>query len=348
MSARTLAAIALSLGCCSCTERAPASSRATGHGRDDGSGSTSGLVIRYGDPVNVDVRDVPALMALDALRGSGYGVEIRHVPGPPLVEDLLARGEIDIGITNYQTMWSAIAKGADVRSVAQFVGLNTVMAAQNSLESCADLDGRKMGVYASSGLSQELVQIYLKRRCRGAAPQLIVIEESASRAAALLAGRLDAAVMPGEEFVKLGMLAPGRFRAVMTHREEFPDMRIDGFHVRRAWARAHPQAVRDFIRALLRAQRLVAANPDILYAEAGRRIALDEGTTRAVADSHLRMGIWDPDGGLTAGNVAHILDFLIGITAVPAHLRASDVADLSHLDAVLDEIGRQNPPKPGT
>jgi NitT/TauT family transport system substrate-binding protein len=304
-------------------------------------------MIRYGDPVNVDIRDVPVLMALDELVAQGYRVEIRHVPGPPLVEDLLARGELEIGVTNYQTMWSAIAKGADVRSIAQFVGLNTVLAAQAAIERCADLDGRKVGVYASSGLSQNLLRIYLKRQCKDAAPQLIVIEESAGRAAALLARRLDAALMPGEEFVKLETIAPGRFRTFMTHRQEFPDMRIDGFHVRRAWAEAHPAAVRDFIRALLRAQRLVAANPEILYAEASKRIALDDRTTRAVADSHLSMGIWDGDGGLTEENVAYVLDFLIRMNAVPAHLRASGVADLSYLNSVLDEIGRQNPPGRG-
>jgi ABC-type nitrate/sulfonate/bicarbonate transport system substrate-binding protein len=342
-----LAAIVVALASGACSFPSPSTPEAPA---DPPRASTANAgdrpLIRFGDTVNVDVRDVPVLMAIDDVRAQGYPTEIRHVPGPPLVEDLLARGELDIGVTNYQTMWSAIAKGADVRSIAEFVGPTTVLAARRSIDACAALDGRPMGVYAPTGLSQILVQTYLVRRCAGAAPRLIVLEESSSRVAALMAGRLDAAVIPGEAFVRLELAAPGRFHALMTHRKEFPEMRIDGFHVRRSWAAEHPQAVRDFIRAVLLAQRLVTGSPEVLFAEARKRIGLDERTTRAVADTHLKMRIWDPDGGLTEERVAYVLDFLVKADGLPPGLRVADVADLSYLNAVLDDIGRRRPIEP--
>ena len=89
----------------------------------------------------------------------------------------------------------------------------------------------------------------------------------------------------------------------MNHSQEFPEIRIDSFHFRRAWMEQHPQGVRDFIRALLGAQRRITSDPELLYAEAQKRLPIDERTARAVAGAHLRMGIWDANGGLTPENL---------------------------------------------
>jgi ABC-type nitrate/sulfonate/bicarbonate transport system substrate-binding protein len=310
----------------------------------DSASAPAATTIRYTDPVNVDVRDVPLLMALDDLESRGYRVERNQVAGPPLIADMLARGQTDIGVLNNQTMWSAVAKGAAVWTIMQFAGPTTVLAAQRSIQSCTELDGKRMGVSGPAGLSQVLIQIYLRRRCSNAVPQLIVMAESSARSTALLAGRLDAAVMPGEELIKLQLQAPGRLHALMTHAAEYSNLPIDGFQIRRAWAEAHPESVRDFLRAVLIAQRRVADDPDLLYAEAQKRLGIDEQTARAIGGSHLRAGIWNPDGGLTAADIQYTIDFLVKAEALPAGLTVAQVSNLSYLDDVLGEIGRVTGP----
>ena len=52
-------------------------------------------------------------------------------------------------------------------------------------------------------------------------------------------------------------------------------------------------------------------------------------------------GIWDLNGGLTAGNIQDTIDFLVAIEKLPEGLGVEDVADLSYLEAVLEEMGRQ-------
>ena len=301
--------------------------------------------IRYTEPVNVDVRDIPLLMAFDDLESRGYRIERNQVAGPQVIADMLARGETDIGVLNNQTMWSAVAKGAPVWTVMQFPGPTTVLAAQRSITACTELDGKRMGVSGPTGLSQVLIQIYLRRRCSNAAPQVIVMAESSGRSAALLAGRLDAAVMPGEELIKLQLQAPGRLHALMTHTAEYSNMHIDGFQIRRAWAEDHPGGARDFLRAILIAQRRIA-DPALLYTEAQKRLGIDEQTARAIGDSHLRAGIWNPDGGLTAADVQDTIDFLVKAEALPSGLTVTQVSNLSYLDDVLDEIGREEMPAP--
>jgi ABC-type nitrate/sulfonate/bicarbonate transport system substrate-binding protein len=306
----------------------------------DGAKAPAATTIRYTDPVNVDVRDIPILIALDDLESRGYRIERSQVAGPPIIADMLARGQTDIGVLNNQTMWSAVAKGAAVWTVMQFAAPTTVLAAQRSIKACSELDGKRMGVSGTAGLSQVLIQIYLRRRCSNAAPELIVIAESSGRRAALLAGRLDAAVMPGEELIKLQLQAPGRLHALMTHAAEYSNLHIDAFQIRRAWAEDHPGSVRDFLRAVLIAQRRITADPALLYAEAQKRLGIDEQTARAIGESHLRAGIWNLDGGLTAADIQETIDFLVKAEVLPAGLTVTLVSNLSYLDDVLDEIGR--------
>lgn len=297
--------------------------------------------LRFFDLINLDVRDVPLLLALDDLAARGYTVEKTYMASSALIADALARGQADIGLLNSQTMWMAIAKGAPVRTIAQFTAPTTVLAAKTEIRSCRDLDGKRLALAATRGLNPALLDLYFKRNCPGIHPQFLVIFESTGRAAALLAGEIDAVLMPGEELLKLQLEAPGKFHAIMSYAWEFPELRIDGLHVRRQWAEQNPEGVKDFLRALLRAQRRVTADPRMLYAESVKRLSLDPATAKLVGEDHLRMNIWDPNGGLTPKSVRDTINFLAGIAALPPGLKVEDVADLSYLNAVLDEIGRQ-------
>ena len=71
------------------------------------------------------------------------------------------------------------------------------------------------------------------------------------------------------------------------------------------------------------------------------RLSLDPDTAKAICDAHLQMGIWHTDGGLTAENVQYTLDFLINTGALQSGLTVQDVADLSYLKAILDDLAHQ-------
>jgi ABC-type nitrate/sulfonate/bicarbonate transport system substrate-binding protein len=336
-----LAMILLSALLAGCVPLAPASAPAATPAVLSSPTPRTSKTIRFHDLVNLDVRDVPLLMAMDHLREQGYTIETTYLASGALITESLARGDADIGMVNNQTVWTAISKGADIRTIAQFTGSTTVFAAGRDFATCRDLDGKRVGVAATSGVSPSLFGRYLKDQCPDARLQLLVIPESAGRVAALVSGELDAAVMPGEAFYQVQQQAPGRFHSLMTYAQAFPQVQIDGLHVRRSWAEANPEAVKDFLAAMLRTNREVRDNPEVLYREAEQRLDLDPADARAVGDADLQMGIWDANGGLTAENLQYTIDFLAGMSALSPGLRAADVADLSYLTGVLDEIGRQ-------
>jgi ABC-type nitrate/sulfonate/bicarbonate transport system substrate-binding protein len=297
--------------------------------------------LRFADFINIDTRDVPMMMAFDALEAQGYRIVKTYHGNATLIADLLIRGETDIGLTNNHTMWAAILKGADVRTIAEFTAPTIVVAAGPEVRTCGDLDGRRVGVASTTGLNPELFKWYLARNCGGARPQLLVLLESAARSAALVAGAVDAIVVPGEELVKMQQHGHRGLHALVSYKKQFPRIHMDGLHVRRDWARTHVDVISDFLRELLRAQRRVLADPQVLYDESMRRLSLDYATAKAVGDFHLGLRIWDADGALTAEGVQDTLDLLATIGALPAGVKANDVADLSYLEGVVRAEGHK-------
>jgi ABC-type nitrate/sulfonate/bicarbonate transport system substrate-binding protein len=299
------------------------------------------LTLRYFDLINLDVRDVPLLMAFDDLEAQGYRVEKTYLASSALIADALSRGDADIGMLNNQTMWVAISKGAAVRTIAQFAASTSVLAGRQEIASCGELHNGRVAMPAARGLAASLFELFMKEKHPQVTPQVLVIPESAGRVAALLAGEIDASNLPGEELLKLQRQAPGKFHALMQYGQEFPNLQVDGLQVRRPWAEENPRAVKDFLRALLKAHRQVSANPQLLYDESVKRLSLDPATARAIGEAHLQSKVWAADGGLTPENVQYTLDFLVKTGALKPGLNVDDVAQLSFLQTVLEEIGRQ-------
>lgn len=293
------------------------------------------------DLSNLDVRDVPLLMAMDELQAQGYTVEKNYVANSTVLTEALARGDADLGVFNTQTAWTAIKKGAPIRTIAQFTGGTFVIASKADIQDCADLAGKRVGLAATSGTAPALLALYLKEECDDAAPEYLVIPESAGRRAALLAGELDASIMPVEEFLKIEDEAPGKYRVVIPLSKEFANVQVDAIQVRQGFAQEHPEMVKDFLRAMVQANRAVAANPQLLIDESVKRLELDPATAKKIAEAHLANKIWDANGGLTQANVQGTIDFYGQTGALDKGIQVEEVANLSFLNAILDELGRQ-------
>lgn len=297
--------------------------------------------LRLYDLVNVDVRDVPMLMALDDLRAQGYVVEPSFLSGSTLILDGAARGDAELAMASNQNAWAAIAKGARLRTIVQFTAATTILATPTTIKNCNELGGKRIGLPAVRGMNVSLLNLYLREKCGGVQPEFVVIGESAARQAALLSGQLDAVLVPGEEIFKLEENAPGKFHTLIPLGKAFPAVRLDTYLVNQDWAQKNPEMVKDFLRALLTAQRRVVADPQLLYAESAKRLKIEPATIKVIADQYLQDGIWDLNGGLTNENLQSTMDFMVANGLTEKALPLQDVADLSYLNAVLDEIGRK-------
>lgn len=297
--------------------------------------------LRYMHILNADMRSVPTLMALDDLQAQGYSVTNTSVASSALIADALARGDADVATFNNQTMWTAIGKGAAARTIMEGTLSSPYLLVKQGINSCGDLDGRSVAIPAQTGLDPTLLDTFLRERCPGVKPQVIVIGESAGRGAALIAGQVDAALMQFQDTLQIEQKAPGKFKRLIDFAKEYPLIMVNGLQMSEQWAAQNPQLARDFIRAMLSAHRRVVDNPQLLYDEGVKRLGLDPAVAKQVGDACLQSGTFDPNGGLTEENVQSTLDFLTQVKAVPAGLKVGDVADFSLLNAVLNEIGRR-------
>ena len=297
--------------------------------------------IRFSLTGNLKVLDMPRLMALDSLKEQGYTVEQTNLASSDLVPIALTRGDIEFGSSDTSVMWSAIAKGADIRTIVGRTNTTFFLVTKQELQTCGDLNDRPIAFNSSTSVGSLMFQKYLKQNCPGITPQMLLINDSNSRMASLRAGSIDGAWLELDAWLQLKRQEPGKFRILIDFAKEFPQVQFSSFSVRQAWAEQNPETVKDFIRALLMAQRRVIANPQLLRDGIVKYLSIDSSSARESADAYLSLNVWDANGGLTRENVQYMLEFLTSDGNLPAGLKPEGVADLSYLNAVLDEMGRK-------
>jgi ABC-type nitrate/sulfonate/bicarbonate transport system substrate-binding protein len=280
-------------------------------------------------------------MALNDLKGQGYSVEVINLARFDLVPEALARGDVDVGSVSPQSGWAAVAKGAKLRSIVEQFGVTWSIVTKQEIKTCEDLNNRGVGFSGTRGVNQSMLDAYVKKHCPGTKPQILVAGDSNGRTAAMLSGQLDAALLEIDQLLELNRQAPGRFHALIHSSQEFPNVLISVFSVRPDWAQQNPQLLKAFIRALLQANRRVNENAQALRDEIVKRLSMESGAAQAAADAYLAERVWDSNGGLTNAKLQTTLDFLVETGNLQPGLKVEDVADLSYLNAVLDEIGRK-------
>jgi len=225
----------------------------------------------------------------------------------------------------------AISRGAAVRTIMEHTADPYRFVAGSGIETCAALNGRRVGTAADSSVSTHLVRAYLADDCPTASLEVLTIGESSNRVAAFLAGGIDAAGLELSSWLWLQKQAPGRFVLLSDFSKRWPAIRTTGVHVNTEFARAHRDLVDEYVRAVLAANRDVLADPGLLVAAANEHMGRSEDWT-ATARAYVDAAAWSPRGGLTREDVESTLTFFQSHSRLDSHLTAGDVTDLSFLD----------------
>jgi NitT/TauT family transport system substrate-binding protein len=302
-----------------------------------GAAPTARRPIHVAYPSAADLGDLPSLMVEAQLTREGYDVRTTFYARAQLAVEAVARGHADVGMGSTRTYWAAIARGADVVTVMEQVANGWSLVARPEITTCAGLHGKRLALSSEGSLSAALSLAYVRRSCPGTEPRIVIIAGSENRAAALLAGAVDASPVELAEAVRLGRKAPGRIHTLVDFAATQPGLKTTGVHVNRAWAEKNPAAVEAYMGALLEVHRRARSDAAGLTAEARRRLAIDG----PVVAAHLAAGVWDVNGGLTTKAVADTLEFFIAAGSLPRGLTPQRVADLGPLERVLAGLGRR-------
>ena len=153
--------------------------------------------VEVGYPFPYDASDVADRLAFAGLRRKGIAVHVRELGGVANVLVALVRGDVQLATVPYSTAIRAADEGAHVRVV---LGHNMVsdfvLVARPGFDSVAALRGRRVAFDAQGLDGDTLVRVALARAGLPSADvKLSALAESSARAAALAAGRVDAAVL---------------------------------------------------------------------------------------------------------------------------------------------------------
>lgn len=287
------------------------------------------------------VSDVPSLMALAALEQQGYQTEAIHFAKSSLILPALLKGDLELSGANSTLVGAAIAEGADIRVIVGKVRVRYMLAVKADITHCRDLDGRSVVFSTRQSVGYVMFEQYIQQHCPGIAPEIVLIAGSENRFAALQTEEVDAAYLGIDEWQLLRETAPDKFVLLINFRKEFPEVQLSTYSVRRDWAEANSDLLKDFVRAVLEANRSVLEDRQLLVDAIVKYVEVEPDRAQDLAQEYLTSQLWDPNGQITAENIQATLDFLRAGDMLDTDLTVEQVADLSYLNAVLDEIGRQ-------
>ena len=296
--------------------------------------------LRIEIPTPPDIGDIPRLIAYDTMKAKGYSVESLSLADTTSTILAVEKGDLDFANIANSSAWTAIQKGAPLVTLLDDTSNTYILAANKDVRQCADLNGKRVAVPSLSGSQAIMLSRYIETHCPGTKPNYLVISGKSNRPAGLLAGELDAALMDQADMPSLLSQRPGDFQAFLVFGQEFPELTTLSQFTRRDLATQYPEAVKDWLRALLDARRRIQ-DPQVLAGEFVKRLGIDPVVAQATAAAYLEHKYWDVNGRYTPQIIQQNIDFYITAGSLKEGLKANDVADLSFLNAVLDDIGRK-------
>jgi NitT/TauT family transport system substrate-binding protein len=295
---------------------------------------TASRVVRMGYSGEADFGDLPSLLAQSRLRADGYRIDVTYFSGPDVAVAALAQGTVDFTHGSIFGAWSGISRGAPIRTVMEHVANPYRFVATTGVSTCRDSKLRRIGLPGAGAVSTQLIRAFMRQECPAARPQEMWIMESSNRAAAFLGGALDAGALELSVWLWLQGRAPGRFTMLSDFSTRWPSVKTTGVHVNADFAARHPDVVREYVRALVKADRDAMADPAALEAVA-RETQHSSDEWLSVARAYVAERVWPLDGGLAGADVEATLDFFKTHGQLDKQLTADAVVDITFLTQAL-------------
>lgn len=281
--------------------------------------------------IEPDLTSVPLMAAVDTLREDGHSVETIELAEPELAIEGLANGTYAISAEATSPALVAMERGAPIKIIADVVGNQWAMYAQESITSCDDLAGRPVGIFSEGAVATAMVREWVEQECTSGTPEYLVIGGSDVRAQALLADEIDATALEISDVVTLQMTTDVDFTLLVDFGDVLSHLHPQTVYANTDFLESNPEAAQAFVTALIAEHEKINADPAYLVELAGTY--LDEepsDTLQAIAEAYVNGGLFDA-GGLTQEGVQGTLEFFID-AGVISDLDVETAADLSFLN----------------
>jgi ABC-type nitrate/sulfonate/bicarbonate transport system substrate-binding protein len=268
---------------------------------------------------------------------------------------LLGSGRLDIASgAPSPTLFNAIARGlpvvvvADKGSLRKGFGFNVLVVRRTLVDAgqfrgLSDLRGRVLG--SASPVSIVNFENHLLLKKGGLTPKDVTIEyvDFADQPAAMVNGKIDAAVMV-EPFATAAE-SRGIGKIIMPLDQILPDFQTAVIYYNTQWAREHPEDARRWMVAYVRALRYYnealrnrQVRDDVITIMTGHTPIKD----RAVWDKMIWPGL-NPDGTVTVRTILDYERWLLNERQISQFVTPTRFLDTSFVEHAVSVLGRPHP-----
>lgn len=312
--AAPLAAAALVLAACS-------------NGSDDG-GEGDPFTVAFIEP---DVTTVPLMAAVEATREAGFEVDTVELAEPELAVEGLANGDYAISAEATSPALIAIERGAPIRIVADVVGNQWAVYANEDVSTCDDLVGQPFGIFSEGAVATAMARSWVAGACTQGEPDYLVIGGSDVRAQALMAGEIDGTALEVADRVTLADAGVDLNR-IVDFGQELPDLHPQTVYANSDFLADNSEAAQTFIDALVSEHEQINADPEHLVSQVEEYLpsSADE-LLPAIAAAYVDAGLFDA-AALTPETVQGTIDFFAEAGVIESGMTAEQAADLSFIE----------------
>jgi NitT/TauT family transport system substrate-binding protein len=282
--------------------------------------------------INVDFGAIPMIAAVDALRAEGHPALWVQLGAPELGIECVARNQCQVQGGSVASGLVAIEQGAPLRIIADQLGNQWTLHSTTDIESCADLDGKRLGVFSEGSTHLAMIRSWIEENCPGTEPDYLVIGDSTVRVTAMLEGQLDATPLELSESIILDQEGGDRFRALATFADDLPDLKTGVVYSNADYLAAEPETIVALLRALIDQHRKMNTDPEYFKQTVLTYLPdFDPATLDRIVEAYIERGMYDATA-VTPENLAYTLDFFTDAGTVGPGLTVEGVADLSLLE----------------
>jgi ABC-type nitrate/sulfonate/bicarbonate transport system substrate-binding protein len=275
--------------------------------------------------------DMPAVLALEALKAQGWDTEVIEFDSPDILTQALLNGQVQIAAMGPATALAADLAGADLKMVAKNNRNDFLILSAAGVADCAGLDGRVVAIHSTGSTTTAHLTRYMQSTCPDAKPNIIVLSGSANRVAALLNGQIEGTIVRFEDWMAITGGQDDRARILAKLVDEQPTLLTQAIVVSAGKLEADRPAVAAFVAALDAQFAEVYADPAAFAAKAAPHLKeMDPAQLASVYAALVEAQMFPLHEGLNREQVADTIAFYEAAgKAEPGKLSPDDVADFS-------------------
>ena len=271
----------------------------------------------------------------------GLDVEVIEFRGDATHTKALLAGEVDASIMGATAAIVSASKGAKIRAwfIPQPVTPYHFVVRKEAGTTLPALVGRNVGVSGIGAISYHIPRIVLERS--GVDPEklkYIAVGSPADRFKALVAGKIDAAVVTHVEAAKLEKYPEVLSLVVVP--KVVPEIPYQFAMSREEYIERHAETMQKLARALLEANRWMAANKAGTVEIAAKVIKGESPEVLSRAYDMTDPRLWGVNGDMNEAAYKFTVDFLLKVGYMTEPVPYPRLFDRRFVDRALTELGR--------